>query len=427
MNGRIGFSSGWTALVLSMGLALSSGCGNEATSTQPPLSSEGQSGLASGTDTLEGTQRATPPVAAISSETTDLELRAVPPPDKGTPEWLLREITRIRTELTVQSQTDPQAADDEIAAQRRAQHEKIIKLARQVVATTHEDDSKVQVFNNAVHYLSDARLELAMSGDTEQAQLLLEDAESLYRRDPKSFAAVESASKVVDLARRKAEQQGKQSPEWCTEYANQARLFAEKFPHEQNRSALMLLTAGQFCDRSGLTDDARGCFAIIRDEFPDTIFAEQVNGFLRRLSLIGQPLELAGPTIDGGYVSIDQYRGQLVLIVFWASQSPQFRQDLEQLKVLEQSFGPEGLNVIGVNLDQDEGEIDDFLAEQSLSWPQIFYSEPDKRGGRNPSARYYGVQTVPTYWLIAPSGAVAATPGDLESLSAEIQALADKL
>ncbi|MEZ6054803.1 MAG: TlpA disulfide reductase family protein [Planctomycetaceae bacterium] len=422
MNGRIGPAWGIAALIVSWGLVLASGCGKQA----PPTSAEAQPSQSSEPESVATAQRTTPPVAAISAEPADAEMLAVPQPDKGTPEWMLREIAGIRTEMNASARGESGTTPVETDSQLIAQHQKIIQLARQVIAATHQDESKGQVFNNAVHYLSDARLELAMQGDTEQAELLVEDAESLYRRDPKSFAAVESASKVVDLAQRKVEKQGKQNPEWCTEYANQARLFAEKFPHEPNRSALMLLTAGQICDRLGLDDDARRCFAVVRDEFPDTIFAEQVNGFLRRFSLVGQPLELAGPTIDGGYVSIDQYRGQAVLVVFWTSQSPQFRQDLEQLQEIEQQFGQQGLSVIGVNLDQDEGSIDDFLAEQALTWPQIFYSEPEKRGGRNPVARFYGVQTIPTYWLVDASGNVAAMPKDLSSLSAEIHALARK-
>ncbi len=425
MNGCMGSMDRMILLTtLGVGLVLTGGCGGETSST----GSAPEATAARGAIPIDGERAVTPPVAAINSEVVNPEeVSAVPQPDKGTPEWFLREIARVRTQLSVRSGSAGEATPAELTDQRRKQHEKVIELARQAIAVTHQDDTKVQVFNNAVHYLTDARLELAMSGDTEQAQLLVEDAESLYRRDPKSFAASESAYKLVDLAQRKAEQQGRQNPEWCTELAHQARLFAEKFPQEANRSAMVLLTAGQLCDRFGLTEDARRCFAMVQEQFPDTLFAEQVNGFLRRLSLVGQPLELAGPTIDGGYVSIDQFQDQPVLVVFWSSKSPQFRQDLDQLLVLQQTYAPKGLKAIGVNLDTDESDVDRFLAETSLNWSQIFYSEPDKRGGRNPAARYYGVQSVPTYWLIDISGIVVATPETLDQLAAEMQALSEKI
>src|SRR5690606_18900053 len=205
-----------------------------------------------------------------------------------------------------------------------------------------------------------------LDGDTEQAQLLVDDADSLYRRDRNSFSAIEAAHKVVQLAQRKAELHGQRNPEWLKEFANQARLFADKFPHEPNRSALVLLTAGQLCDLAGMTDAARDCFMLVQSQFPDTIFAEQVTGFMRRMSLVGRPLEMAGPTIEGGYVSIEDYRGQTVLVVFWAAASPQFQRDYDQLKSVHERFSDQGLCVIGVNLDVDEGEIDQFLADHPL-------------------------------------------------------------
>ncbi|MCA9077850.1 MAG: TlpA family protein disulfide reductase [Planctomycetaceae bacterium] len=426
MNGRNRFLWGRYPLsltILALGAGLLPGCGtsDETTSNESVQQLDAAPPNEEPRRDVESVRPVTPPVASISPESVDPELVAVPQPDKGSPEWLLREIARIRTQQAGLSQGGGETDPSDTGEQQNTQHAKVIELARQVVAATHNDESKTQVFNNAVHYLSDARLQLAMTGDIEQAQLLVEDADTLYKRDPKSFAAVESAFKVVELAQQKAERQSDQNPDWCTEFSRQARLFAEKFPHEANRSAMTLLNAGRLCDRAGLTDDARGCFTLVRDQFPDTIFAEQVSGFLRRLSLVGQPLELAGPTIDGGYVSIDQFQGKPVLIVFWSTQSPQFQKDVERLTSLLQHPVMKEFGVIGVNLDMDESAIDQFLAQHSLGWSHIFYSEPEKRGGKNPTARYYGVQSVPTYWVVDESGIVTATPATLEDLVTELR------
>ncbi|MGE4000707.1 MAG: redoxin domain-containing protein [Planctomycetaceae bacterium] len=404
--------------LVSFSLVGLSGCGNgeNSAANQASAIEAGPSPAAISRDAVTPTTavRPTLPVAAISSDSSEAvhpeDDLTVPIPEKGTPGWMLREIARIRTELP-STQQGPLLSDKALR-----QHEKIIELARLTIAATHQDAQQAQLFNNAVHYLSDSRLALAMNGDTEQTRLLVEDAESLYRRDRSSFSAVESAHKVVQLAQRKAEVHGREQPEWLTEFANQARLFAEKFPQEPNRSALVLLTAGKLCDREGMTDPARSCFTLILKQFPDSVFAEQVHGFLRRYALIGQPLELAGPTIDGGYVSIDDYDGQPVLIVFWAAASPQFQQECERLLEIQAQFQDQGLHVIGVNLDVDEPEIDRFLGERALSWPHIFYSEPEKRGGRHPLARYYGVQRVPTYWIVDRAGNVVAAPADPDEL-----------
>ncbi|MBX3439740.1 MAG: TlpA family protein disulfide reductase [Planctomycetaceae bacterium] len=360
----------------------------------------------------------TPPVAAIGGNREPLD-DAFPnaAPEKGTAEWFLREVARIRTELSSSRDTPlTQAAI-------RTHHEKIIDLARQAIAVTHQDAERVQLFNNAVHYLTESRLALAIDGDREQSQLLIDDADSLYRRDPKSFAAIESAAKVVRLAQLQAERHGRAHPEWLKEFANQARLFAEKFPHEPNRCALVLLNAGQVCDREGLPDAAKSCFMMVQKLFPQTLFADQVNGLLRRLSLAGQPVELAGPTIEGGYVSIDDFQGRVVLVVFWAATSPQFEEDCSRIVALQEQHASEMLQVIGVNLDEDEADIDRFFTEQAVPWPHIFYSESEKRGGMHPLARYYGIHQVPTYWLVDRRGRLAAAPRDLEELTERLPEL----
>src|SRR5690606_362902 len=150
-----------------------SGCGGRADSSPAQTSSSDQSAetRSEDPDHQRPQQLASPAerqsirqVAAVASdlEPADDEF-PLATPEKGTPEWILREIARIRTQLPA---IEDGAA---LSAAARSQHETIIGLARQVVAATHQDPTREQLFNNAVHYLSDSRLALALDGDTEQA------------------------------------------------------------------------------------------------------------------------------------------------------------------------------------------------------------------------------------------------------------------
>jgi peroxiredoxin len=177
---------------------------------------------------------------------------------------------------------------------------------------------------------------------------------------------------------------------------------------DASRAAQILMAAGQSCDAAGLTEEAKTCYLLIRSKFPDSVPAQQVAGILRRLHLKGQPLQLAGPTLDGNFVSIEDFKGKTVLVVFWSSQAKPF---LDQLPALTELLkkAQKHVSVIGVCLDTDEAELDRFLEEQGLSWPQIFYSEPDKRGWNSPLASYYGITSLPTMWIVDASGVVAET------------------
>jgi peroxiredoxin len=371
-----------------------------------------------------------PPVAAISAPRTAEATPSTVQPAlaAGSPEARLQEIADLiaaaNTHARQLRSDETLVSDDSPAALAYREHlSQVIDLATQIIAQTHLDPAADQSFLAGVRYLSDARLELASSGDAEQARLLLEDADSLYERDADSPAAAEAGFKVVQLAERMARSLGGADREWLTEYAAQANQYAERFPEQQIRAAQALFWAGRLCDRFQLTDQAGTCLQRVQTQFSGTPYAEQSAGILRRLSLEGRPLELTGPTIDGGVVDIAHYKEHVVLVVFWAITSPTFVEQLPTIRQIEAEFAGRKLAIIGVNLDKDEAAVDAFLTHHHLSWPQVFSADPLERAGRNPVARYYGVQVLPTCWLVAPGGVVAAVQPDLARLREAVLSL----
>ncbi len=403
------------------------GCGGSSSSTDPQVDNTGAASSLIAEASQPGSAQAAsaqPPTAAIGEPSAPIEFVE---PEQGTPTWLIREILRIRGELSAAPNEDGTSPPPLGPEARQAHLNKVIDLAHQVIAATHQQPDQELMFNNAVRFLTDARIELALAGDSQAAELLVEDADLLYRRNPESFAAAEAGFKVVRLAQLQAEGHGSTDARWLQEYASQARFFAEKFPKEQSRAAVALLEAGRACDRQGLVDQARGCYETVAGKFSNSPFAEQVAGYLRRLSLAGQPLDLGGPTIDGGFASIDHYKDRVALIVFWSASSPTFREQLPLLKQVEQKFADRGLSLIGVNLDTDESSVDTFISEQELTWPQIFSPDINQRGAASPLARYYGIQTVPTYWLVDKAGIVREAPVEIEDLDGSVTTLLNTL
>lgn len=383
-------------------------------------------------DTASATDSTTPPPASIGQS--DKPAAEV---DPDAPELLIAEITRLRTlpDAIIQvsyenggtpTEVERAPTEAEIAAERERRQHKILELAASAIEKTHNNPEREQTFNNAVHYLCEARVQLALAGDTEQAQILSADAETLYQNAPESFATVETGKEVVRLAELMAAKYGAQQPAWVTAYANQARLFADRFPDEQGRAATSLIAAGRKCEQFGLHEQARQCYLLVERLYPDSPYVQHIAGVLRRLRLVGQPLELGGPTIDGGFLKADDFAGRPLLIIFWASNSEKLARDLPLLKQLTDHYPDEKLTVIGVNLDENEAAVDAFLEESGIGWRgwrQIFFSQADQRGSGNPIARYYGVQTVPTYWLVDAQGTVVAAPAEVEQLPSQVAEL----
>jgi len=348
-------------------------------------------------------------------------------PKPGSPEWIIAEIKRLRREpFSDGIGNDPQ----KLKAARSQRNKEITKLATEAVALTHQKSDHEQAFNEAVHLLMESRLQLALQGDQESIDALYDDASSLYQRDATSKAAAEAAFAVARFAHTNARRFARDEPQWLEEFARQARIFATSFPAEETRAVSLLHAAGWSCELHGLTEEAVGCYTLLKEQYPQTPQGQQVDSLVRRLTLAGRPLQLAGPTLDGRYVSVDEFRGQPLLVIFWASDADRFVETLPELQAVTNQFASVGLKVIGVNLDDEDSEVEAFVSEHKLAWPQIFYTDPAKRRWASPIARYYGIRDIPMVWLVDAQGVVVDTqikPGQLESrLSALLNRSAER-
>lgn len=339
-------------------------------------------------------------------------------PKTGTPESLVHEATKLLLEAP------PKTEDVALLKQhRKEKNEKIVKLSQQAIAQTHKDPEKERLFNLAVHNLMEARTQLALAGDPEHIDLLNDDAAALFKRDPKSAAAAEAAHAQVNLAYALAKGAPADDAKWLIEFATQARYFAENFPGEERRSLPLLFAAGRSCELPGLAKEALGCYVMILKRFPNSPFAARVTPIVRRLKLVGKPPKISGPTVDGDQVNVDDMLGKVVLVVFWSSQAEPFQEQLPRLMPVLRASSRRGLQVVGVNLDQEPAHMQQFAVKHKISWPQIFFPEPERRGWSNPIASRYGIMDLPALWLIDQNGNVASTNLKVDDLAVEIDKL----
>jgi hypothetical protein len=305
----------------------------------------------------------------------------------------------------------------------RERNLQIVGLAEEAIAQAHNDPAKEEAFNAAVHQLTQARLQLALAGEQAHIDALYESADLLKNRDAKSAAAVEAGLSLVKYAETNARKFAEQEPKWLEHFARQARIFAKDFPQEADWAVAILDAAAWSCEVHGLTHEAVACYTQVQEQYPTHPEAQHVAGVLRRLSLVGQPLQLVGETFDGGLLSIGDLQGQVVLVAFWAANQVDFEQHLPALKEAAVKYRDRRFVVVGVNVDEDEQLVQRFLAAHSITWPTIFFVDPAKRGWNNPLVQYYGIRNVPTYWIVAADGKVVATDLDPAQLDALLPGL----
>lgn len=176
-----------------------------------------------------------------------------------------------------------------------------------------------------------------------------------------------------------------------------------------------LATALEF---SGRIDDAERWYTELARAYPRTNGGIKARGALRRLKLTGQKLELSGRSLRGEQLNISQYRGKVVLVVFWASWSDLYVQSLPLLKAVHDRYRGEGFEILGVNLDPNADAVATFIQRSGGNWQHI----RDAGGVDGPLAREFGLATVPTMMLVNREGVVLQTGISGAGLEADVKA-----
>ncbi len=152
----------------------------------------------------------------------------------------------------------------------------------------------------------------------------------------------------------------------------------------------------------------------IATEFPGTQLATKASGAQRRIESVGQILTLAGKDLQGNAVDIASYRGKVVLVHFWATWSVRGRPDTSVLKDMQTKYGKDNVAIVGVNVDNDQAELNKYLAENNLPWPQLYAPG----GLDSPLATAYGILVLPTMMLAGQDGKVISrdlTAGEVDN------------
>ena len=107
---------------------------------------------------------------------------------------------------------------------------------------------------------------------------------------------------------------------------------------------------------------------------------------------------------SGRPVSLRDFRGQYVLLDFWASWCKPCRAENPALVAAHQQFNSRHFTVLSVSLDQDQGKWEKAIAADGLNWTHV----SDLKLEQNAVARRYGIKGVPQNLLIGPDGRILA-------------------
>ncbi|MFT3825044.1 MAG: TlpA disulfide reductase family protein [Chitinophagaceae bacterium] len=128
------------------------------------------------------------------------------------------------------------------------------------------------------------------------------------------------------------------------------------------------------------------------------------NVLLLKPGAIAPDFTMADPS--GKMISLAGFKGQYVLLDFWASWCGPCRAENPNVVAVYNRYKDKGFAVLGISLDKSDGRNEWLKAikDDGLTWTQV----SDLRGWDNTVAKLYGVRAIPQNFLIDPQGKIIA-------------------
>ena len=120
---------------------------------------------------------------------------------------------------------------------------------------------------------------------------------------------------------------------------------------------------------------------------------------------IGKPaIDFTGTAPDGKEIKLSDFKGNFLLVDFWASWCAPCRRDNPNVVKAYKQFHSKGFNILGVSLDKKKEDWVKAIEADKLTWAHV----SDLKFWDSEPARIYGIRNIPSNILFDPNGTIVA-------------------
>jgi hypothetical protein len=178
---------------------------------------------------------------------------------------------------------------------------------------------------------------------------------------------------------------------WC------ARNFTSRYPGDR-RGPRLLVEAATLCD--DVPSQKRNLLEEALRLTSEEALRRRITDDLRRLDLLGKPLDLKMSAVNGAQIDLATFRNYVVILIFWSADSPHSLLWLRDFRSSWETLPQDRIRVVTVSLDENQKTLASRLRELRVDWPTHF----DGLGWRGPIARSFGINALPSVWILDTKG-----------------------